>query len=107
MIEKRPIVSYQLKNPITEEEVDLLISRLINSNEGVDVIIDYGNHTFDSLDTLKYCKTQLLSISKKMMSFRKIAVLTRPPYTNISDLPDKLQYFHSRAVAISWLKTGK
>ena len=42
-----------IKNPITNKEVDILIRKLLEDRNHEFVIIDFGDHEFESISTLK------------------------------------------------------
>lgn len=90
-----------LKNPISKEEVDKMIQKISKSSSFNFLIIDFGNHDFESVKVLKYCKAELMKIEPTLLKFDKIAMLTIPPYKNEDS--EKLKYFHEEREAKEWL----
>ena len=65
--------------------------------------IDFGNHNFESIEVLKYCKKELSKIESELLQFNKIAFLTIPPYKSESKDSEKLKYFHKEERAKEWM----
>ncbi|MTI31111.1 hypothetical protein [Xanthovirga aplysinae] len=92
-----------IKNPIRQIEIDELINNILNNKNPAFLLIDYGDHDFESIKVIKYCREQLLKIESKLMEFQKIAIVAPQPYTHESINPEKIGYFHSKKNAINWL----
>lgn len=96
----------ELINPITHKEVNDMIQKILKTSCQNLLLIDFGNHDFESLEVLKFCKEELKNIESVLLSFNKIAMLTIPPYKNESQYSEKLNYFHSDIKAKKWLLSG-
>ncbi len=97
------MVKIILKNPITHNEVNKMtqqISKIVHTHL---LLIDFGNHNFESIEVLKYCKKKLSDIDSILLKFEKIAFLTIPPYKSESKDSEKLKFFHSEERAKEWL----
>lgn len=90
-----------LKNPITHEVVDELILGILEVEKPALLLLNFGDHNFESLEVLKYCKEKMLQNEATFKRFEKIAMVSVPPYRN----PDKdqMRYFHSEQEAEEWL----
>lgn len=94
----------QLGNPITHDVVKKMIHEILDISCPDLLLIDFGNHDFESLAVLKFCKEELKKIEPTLLQFNKIAMLTVPPYQGESPDPEKLRYFYSEMGAIEWLR---
>lgn len=99
------MIKIDLENPINREEVDNMILQILEISQPDLLLIDFGNHHFESVEVLKYCKVQLSTIEFVLLKFNKIAFLTIPPYKSESKDPEKLKYFHSEKRAKEWILT--
>lgn len=99
------IIEIQLKNPITKTEVNLMIQNILNASSTSTLLINFGDHHFESIDVIKYCKVELKNIESILTHFPKIAMLSIPPYKNESPSPNKLSYFNDKRKATQWLLT--
>lgn len=70
------------------------------------LLLDFGNHDFESLAVLKFCKEELKNIEPTLRQFNKIAMLSVPPYQGEPLLTDRLKYFHSEKKAMNWLSAA-
>lgn len=95
-----------LINPITHKEVNEMIQKILKTSNPNLLLIDFGNHDFESLEVLKFCKEELKNIESVLLNFKKIAMLTIPPYKSESQDSEKLKYFHSDIKAKKWLSSG-
>ena len=95
------IVKIELENPITDNEVKKMISKIKEITSPKLLLIDFGNHDFESLNALKYCKTELHTVETHLLGFKKIAFVTAPPYTNVDS--KNLRFFNSLLDAKEWL----
>ncbi len=97
------ILEFDMVAPIGKDEVDRLTKAVI---EGVFtyefLIIDSGTHEFEAISAMKYMKDELLAIKKYLERYKKIGVIHPPQYSNVSDDPEKLQYFTSKEDARNW-----
>lgn len=66
--------SLSLENPITQQVVDNMIQQVQNITRPYGLLIDYGKHEFESLDVLKYCKSELVKIETWLRTFRTITI---------------------------------
>jgi len=98
------LLQLKLTNPITQVVVDDLIATLKEKHSYTHLLLDFGNHDFQSFVVLKYCKIQLESIQSDLLIFTKIAFVTIPPYKTESPNLSKLQSFFSRENALEWLQ---
>lgn len=91
-----------LKNPITHEAVNELILGILKVEKPASLLLNFGDHNFESLKVLKYCKEKLQENEMALKKFEKIAMVSVPPYRN----PDKdqMKYFHSEQEAEEWLR---
>lgn len=94
----------QLENPITHDVVKKMVHEILNISCPDVLLIDFGNHGFESLAVLKFCKAELKKIEPTLLQFNKVAMLTVPPYRGESVAIDKLQYFHLEKEAEDWLQ---
>jgi len=97
------MLKIKLTNPITEVEVNSMIENIIKTQYSNLLLIDFGNHNFESLETLKLCKERLMFIEKELLVFSKIAMVTVPPYKNASKNSDVLKFFYTEKEAEEWL----
>ncbi len=95
-----------LENPITCKEVNKMILEILNISPPNTLLIDFGNHNFESLEVLKFCKTELSHKEPLLLKFNRIAFLTIPPYKNESIDSEKLKQFYSEQEAHEWLLSG-
>ncbi len=101
----KQLLKIDLTNPITHEEVKRMIQKILDvSNPGL-LLIDFGNHDFESLEVLKFCKEEFNRIQSVLLMFSKIAIVTIPPFKSESGDFEKLQYFYSAIDAKEWLST--
>jgi hypothetical protein len=98
------ILKIELKNPIASKEVDKLIEKLLKVNNFEYLLIDYGKHEFESIEVIKYCREQLKKIESRLLKYKKISMVSVPPYTNKSENPNKMRFFHSLRDAEQWFK---
>ena len=97
------MVEINLKKPITKVEIDEMIYKIQSISTPSLLLIDYDNHNFESLETIKYCRQELNAIEHVLLQFTKMACLSVPPHISICKDMDKLQYFHSKNNAQAWL----
>ena len=97
------MVRIDLKNPITCLEVDKMVEQILKVPQPNLLLIDFGNHNFESIEVLKYCKKELSKIESELLQFNKIAFLTIPPYKSESKDSEKLKYFHKEERAKEWM----
>lgn len=96
------ILKIDLKNPISCREIDRLTTILVNAKGHDFLIVDYGEHDFESLDVIKYCRDQLQSIESYLLKFKKIAMIHPPQFINESNDPEILNYFTTEYEAEEW-----
>jgi len=100
------ITELELKNPITSFEVDKLIDKIRAVSAHAYLLINIGEHNFQSIDIIKYLKAELHKIEPILSQFIRIAIVTVPPFINESSDIEKLQYFYSISKARDWLRNG-
>jgi len=66
------------------------------------LLIDYGDHEFEHLMSMKYCKEQLQANQAELLKFQKIAVVHNTERGNVSTDENILKYFSSTAEARDW-----
>ena len=97
------MVKIDLQNPITSKEVNKMIQQILKISNPNLLMIDFGNHQFESIEVLKFCKKELSNIESVLLKFNKIAFLTIPPYKSESQDSEKLKYFHFEEKAKEWI----
>jgi hypothetical protein len=90
------------QNPITHEVIDAAISSIYHDTADC-LLLDMGNHQFQSLAELKYLQEALEARAARLLHYRKIALLHPKSYSNVSLDPEHYQYFGRREEAIAWL----
>ena len=101
------MMKIDLENPITHREVNNMIQQILKISKPNLLLIDFGNHNFESIEVLKYCKEELSKIESILLRFNKIAFLTIPPYKSESQDSEKLKYFHIEEKAKEWILARK
>jgi len=99
------MLKIDLINPISRKEVIKMIEKILKIHYPNSLLIDFGNHDFETLEILKFCKSELKNIEPELLNFNKIAMVTVPPYKNESQDSERLKYFHSERKAIEWLSS--
>jgi hypothetical protein len=97
------MVKINLQNPITCKEVNKMTQQILKISKPSLLIIDFGDHNFESIEVLKFCKKELSNIESVLLKFNKIAFLTIPPYKSESQDSEKLKYFHLEEKAKEWI----
>ena len=97
------MVRIKLENPITQKEIDKMIQQVLKVSKPNILMIDYGDHNFESMEIMRYCRLELNRIESTLTRFSKIAFLSVPPYKSESKYHNKLGYFHSEIEANEWL----
>jgi len=97
------MIKIDLQNPITCKEVNKMIQQILKISNPNLLMIDFGDHQFESIEVLKFCKKELSNIESVLSSFNKIAFLTIPPYKSESQDSEKLKYFHFEEKAKEWI----
>ena len=97
------MVKIDLENPITRSGVNEMVLRILEVSQPSTLMIDFGNHNFESIDVMKYCKLELSKIESVMLRFEKIGFLSIPPFKGESRDSEKLRYFHSEVKAKEWM----
>ena len=98
------IFKIELNNPIDRIEVDKLIEKLLIENNSDYLIINFGEHKFESIEVIKYCREQLRNNEPYLLKYKKIAMISIPPYNNESENPNKMRFFHSVNDAENWFE---
>ena len=99
------MLKIDLINPITHKQVNQMIEKILEIPNSNFLLIDFGNHDFESLEVLKFCKRELKNIESELLNFNKIAMVTIPPYRSESQDSERLKYFHSEMEAKEWLSS--
>jgi len=73
------MLKIDLENPITIVEINKMIQEILNVSQPNLLFIDFGDHNFESLKVLKFCKKELSNIESVLLKYDKIAFLTIPP----------------------------
>ena len=106
MKDEIPIFKITLKNPITRQEVKMLITQILNNKNHKYLLINFGDHDFESIEVIKYCREQLEAIKQVLLEFEGIAMVHPPEYKNESEDKLKLRFFTSERDAVNWLQNG-
>ena len=91
-----------IKNPITTKSVDQLIDDIKTCNTSL-LIINIGEHKFESVEIMKEMKSRLTAGIKSQNHFRKIAFIIPPVFMNESDDENRYKYFNDKEKAVEWL----
>ena len=91
---------FLLLNPVTENSIDQLFMKIKNCYSPF-LIINVGEHNFESITVLKMFKERFAIESEMLTRFEKIAFLHPPGYHNISENEEKYNYFTERQKAIT------
>lgn len=102
MNNEKAIFKITLKNPITHEVVNMLITQILNNKKHEYLLINFGDHNFESITVIKYCREQLKAIETDLLAFDRIAMVHPPEYENESENKLKLRYFTSEQDAENW-----
>jgi hypothetical protein len=96
------ILEIDLKNPITPEEINSIEEKL-KVIKGCDfLIIDTGEHDFESIEVIKYFRTQMDNLGPYLNLFKKIALIRPSQYQNVSTNPEVYYFFDSKEEARAW-----
>lgn len=96
------ILEIDLKNPITHKEINRIEEKL-KAIKGCDfLIIDTGEHDFDSIQVIKYFREQMANLGPYLKPFKKIALVRPTQYQNESTSPEVYDFFDSKEEARSW-----
>lgn len=98
------VLEIALVNPIGYEEIDCLISEIQTCETCEYLIIDTGNHEFESVKIIKYFREQMQRIKTELLNYIKIALIHPPEYKNESNEPEMYNYFTSRSDAKDWFQ---
>ena len=96
------ILELKLKNPISFGEIDQFSQKLLQAVPCDFLIIDTGEHDFQSVEAIKYFRQQFEVLESRLSTFKKIALVRPPEYTNKSTNPKVYDYFDSKTEAIDW-----
>jgi len=92
------------KNPINFISVDQLMDEIKSCISSL-LIINIGEHNFESIEIIKELKNKL-SLEKDTLSrFRRIALLHPPDFKNKSDDEERYNFSSNKKAAIDWLMT--
>ena len=90
-----------LINPINKTSVDSLFVK-ISKTKCYKLLIDTGAHDFEDLNSLKELKIRFET--EDLSHIKKIAFLHPRKFQNISQDPERYQYFTDKQKAIHWLE---
>lgn len=93
----------QITNPIAPISINDAINRIKAIETPSLLLLDFGKHDFESVEALKYCKSELTRIEATLKKFKKLAFLSIPPYRGETTDSSKLRYFNDEAEAVQWL----
>ena len=96
------ILEIKLKNPIGFEAVDQFKLELMKSEHFEFLIIDTGAHDFEAVEVIKYFRDQFDGLEKRLIRFKKIALIRPAQYKNESTDPKKYDFFDSIENAKLW-----
>ncbi len=96
------ICEVHIENPITQEGIDEAMSA-IERDASDFLVLDIGEHEFQSLAALKYLRECLESRAGLLERYMKIAMLQPKEHSSKTDRPDFYQKFSDRKKAIAWL----
>jgi len=91
-----------IANPISNESIDQLFDE-IELCDSQFLIINIGEHEFESLEVLKNLKNRFNKEKETLIRFKKIAFVHPKKYDNKSQDLNKYNYFCDREKAINWL----
>ena len=91
-----------IANPINMESIKKLFDE-IESSTSKKLIINIGEHEFESLDVLKELKKRFYQNQQALNRFSKIAFLHSAKFENISQDINKYNYFSDREKLLDWL----
>ena len=96
------ILEIDLKNPITHDEINSIEEKLKAIKEFDFLIIDTGEHDFESIGVIKYFRAKMESLAPFLKAFKKIALIRPTQYQNKSTNPDVYDFFDSKEEARTW-----
>ena len=96
------ILEINLKNPITDDEINGIKSKLTAAKNFEYLIIDTGKHDFASISVIKFFREQMVSLESYLLKFKKIALIHPAEYKNESSNPQYYDYFISKHEAKKW-----
>lgn len=91
-----------LKNPINFKSIDQLMDEIKSCNSSL-LIINIGEHNFESIQVIKELKNRLTQAKLTLNRFIKIAILHPPNFKNKSNDEERYNYFSDKKEAIDWL----
>jgi CHASE2 domain-containing sensor protein len=90
-----------LKNPINRDSINSLF-KIVKSSQSENILIDIGAHEFEDISSQKELK-QRFEI-EDLSHIKKIAFLHPREFQNISQDPERYQFFTDKQKAIHWLE---
>ena len=93
-----------ITNPISHKSIEKLFND-IELCEASLLIVNTGDHDFESIDVLRELKLRFIKEEAKLNRFRRIAFIHPPEVSNKSENEERYNYFCSREEAIVWLLT--
>ncbi|MBU1094854.1 MAG: hypothetical protein KKB34_00095 [Bacteroidetes bacterium] len=95
-----------ITNPITLESVNKLFNE-IKLSESEYIIINSGEHNFESIAAIKKFKLLFYSEIDIINRIKKIAFLHPPEIQNISENKELYNFFNDKSEAVSWLRKNE
>ncbi|MEJ2616030.1 MAG: hypothetical protein P8Z35_13815 [Ignavibacteriaceae bacterium] len=93
-----------IANPITSKSITKIFDEIKLCNTKY-LIINIGEHEFESIEVLKELKNMFIQKKDLLNRFNKIAFLHPASFENISMNTKKYNFFSNREKAKSWLKS--
>jgi|GEM_PF-3313761 len=91
-----------IQNPITHARIDEAMTAIEHDASDL-LILDFGEHQFQSIIALKYLRECLVSRADLLERYKKIAMLQPAEYLADTDRPGFYRKFSDQAQAIAWL----
>ena len=91
-------------NPIGFKQIDAFANEVIQSEKHEFLIIDTGNHDFESIQVIKYFREKFMELEEFLSRFNKIALVRLSIYKNESTNPGVYNYFDSVDKAKKWFR---
>ncbi|KAA3608849.1 MAG: hypothetical protein D8M58_19125 [Calditrichaeota bacterium] len=99
------IIEVYVRNPITHQSIRATIDKIICSKNYDFLIVNLGQHHFESLKVMKDFKQAFLDIKSKLYRFKKIAIIHSTERLNKSEDPNFYEHFNSKTDAIKWIRS--
>ena len=90
-------------NPISINTINEAILEITQARDQEFLIINIGEHEFDSLDSLKYLKAELIKLKLDLLCFSKVAFVHPVEFPHEKTNSSEHEYFTSKLDAQKWL----